>query len=170
LLRHLAARLIVAVRRLDKIMLDVLAKIYDDGGAFLGVEYSLFEGDEKFITAVGLRFETLSAVFRAVPDDDTLAVTIEHLKPDAEETLIDATNSAPWSACVGYGICWAWRLTNQQGYSDGVRLEFSKPGETSRAVVELLVMASAVQISCVVPCATTEQAVPADCRDERRSG
>jgi hypothetical protein len=32
-----------------------------------------------------------------------------------------------------------WRLTNQQGYTDGVRLEFSVPGEESRVTVELLV-------------------------------
>jgi hypothetical protein len=127
-------------------MLDVLAKIYDEGGAFLGAEYTLFQGDRGFITAVGLRFETIDAVFRADPDHDTLVVTIDRLRPDADETLIDASNSAPWTTCVGFGIRWAWRLTNQQGYSDGVRLEFAKPGESSRAVLELIVAASAIEI------------------------
>src|SRR5882724_3402543 len=119
-------------------MLDALAKIYDDGGSLSGVEYTLFDGDPRFITAVGLQFESESAVFRAVADDDTLAVTLGRLDPDMDETLIDASNSAPWSACMGWGVCWAWQLTNQQGYSDGVRFEFSKPGELSRAVVELI--------------------------------
>jgi hypothetical protein len=127
-------------------MLDVLAKIYDEGGAFLGAGYALFDGDQGFITAVELRFENLCAVFRAEPDYDTLAVTIDRLKPDADETLIDASNAEPWTTCVGFGICWAWQLTNQQGYSDGVRLEFAKPGESSRAVVELIVAASAIEI------------------------
>ena len=127
-------------------MLDVLAKIYDEGGAFLGAGYTLFDGDQGFITAVELRFEKICAVFRAEPDYDTLAVTIDRLKPGADETLIDASNSEPWATCVGFGIRWAWQLTNQQGYSDGVRLEFSKPGESSRAVVELIVAASAIEI------------------------
>jgi hypothetical protein len=128
------------------IMLDVLAKIYDEHGAFLGAEYTLFDGDQRFVTAVGLRFATICAVFRAMPDDDSLAVTVGRLEPEPHETLIDATHFAPWAACVDYGICWAWRLTNQQGYSDGVRLEFSKPGEKSRAVIELVVAASAIEI------------------------
>lgn len=132
-------------------MLDTLAKIYDDGGRLVGVTYTLFEGDPKFITAVGLRFEAVSAVFRAVTDDDTLAVSLGTLTPEPSETLIESGNSAPWSACMGFGICWAWRLTNQQGYSDGVRLEFSEPGEVSRAVVELIVAASAIELFMSVP-------------------
>jgi hypothetical protein len=102
-------------------MLDTLAKIYDTAGRLVGVSQTLFEGDPRFVTTVGLRFESLSAVFRAVPDDDTLAASLEPLVPEPTETLIDASQSAPWSACVGFSIYCAWRLTNQQGYSDGVR-------------------------------------------------
>jgi hypothetical protein len=132
-------------------MLDTLAKIYDDGGRLVSVTFTLFDGDPRFVTAIGLRFESLSAVFRAVPDDDTLAVSLGPLEPDPDETLIEVVNSTPWSACIGLGICWAWRLTNQQGYSDGVRLEFSEPGEESGATVELVVVASAIHVFVVVP-------------------
>jgi hypothetical protein len=131
-------------------MLDILAKIYDDAGRLVGVSQTLFEGDSRFVTAVGLRFEFLSAIFRAVPDDDTLAVSLESLVPEPNETLIDASQSAPWPACVGFSICWAWRLTNQQGYSDAVRFEFSERGKESRAVVELIVAASAIQTFVVM--------------------
>ena len=60
-------------------MLDALAKIYDGGGSLIGVGYALFEGDPRFVTAVGLRFESVSAVFRAVaeregPSDKVLIV------------------------------------------------------------------------------------------------
>lgn len=82
-----------------------------------------------------------------------LAVSLGTLTPEPSETLIESGNSAPWSACMGFGICWAWRLTNQQGYSDGVRLEFSEPGEVSRAVVELIVAASAIELFMSVPSA-----------------
>ena len=126
-------------------MLDTLAKIYDDSGRLLGVSQTLFEGDPRFVTAVGLRLESLSAIFRAVPDDDTLAVSLGSLVPEPTETLIDASQFAPWSACLGFSICWAWRVTNQQGYSDGVRFEFSERGKESRAIIELIVAASAIQ-------------------------
>jgi hypothetical protein len=132
-------------------MLDTLAKIYDDGGPLVGVSYTLFEGDPRFITAVELRFKSLIAALRAVPDDDTLAVSLGRPAPRPGETLIDATDSGPWPACIGLGICWAWRLTNQQGYSDGVRLEFGGPGGASSAVVELVVVASAIHVFVAVP-------------------
>jgi len=127
-------------------MLDILAKIYDDGGRLVGVRYALFEGDPKFVTGVELRFESVSAVFRAVADDDTLAVSLGTLKPEPDETLVDAGNSAPWAECLGLDICWAWQLTNRQGYADGSRLQFSMPGEESRAIVEFIVEASAIYI------------------------
>lgn len=55
-------------------MLDTLAQIYDEGGQLVGVRHALFQGDPQFITAVELRFESVSAVFRAIADDDTLTV------------------------------------------------------------------------------------------------
>jgi hypothetical protein len=132
-------------------MLDTLAKIYDDGGPLVGVSYTLFEGNPRFITAVGLRFEALSAVLRAVPDDDTLAVSLGRLAREPGETLIDAADSGPWPACMGLGIRWAWCLTNQQGYSDGVRPEFGEPGGESSAVVEVVVVASTIYFFVAVP-------------------
>jgi Family of unknown function (DUF6334) len=103
-----------------------------------------FEGDRNFVTAVGLRFESISAVFRANPDDDTLIASIGSLIADADETLVDISDSSLWATCLGAGACWLWQLTNQQGYAD-VRLEFGNPGEQCRAVVELLVTASAIE-------------------------
>jgi hypothetical protein len=139
-------------------MLDILAKIYDEGGSLVGVKYTLFEGNPLFITAIELRFESVSAVFRAVADDDTLAVSLGPLEPEADETLIEVGNSALWSACMGFGVCWAWQLTNQQGYTDGARLEFSAPGEESRAIVELVVVASEIQLFMAVSAAQPNNA------------
>jgi Family of unknown function (DUF6334) len=85
-------------------------------------------------------------VFRAVEADDTLAVSAGPLVPGKDETPIDATGSAPWSACIGFGVRWAWRLTNQQGYTDGLRLELGGPDGASSTVVELIVAASAIQM------------------------
>ena len=106
----------------------------------------LFEGNARFVTAVGLQFASVSAVFRAVEADDTLAVSLGPLVPDEDETAVEATSSAPWSGCIGSGVRWAWRLTNQQGYPDGVRLEFGNPDKSSSTVVELIVAASAIQM------------------------
>src|SRR5262247_160154 len=117
-------------------MLDILAEIYDDGGRLISVRYALFEGDPRFITAVELQFESKSAVFRAVADDDTLAASLGPLKSELYETLVEVDDSEQWSKCIGCGVRWAWQLTNQQGYSDGVRLEFGEAGEEFRTIVE----------------------------------
>jgi len=127
-------------------MHNTLAKLFDDGGRLIGVTYALFEGDPRFVTAVGLRFESVSAVFRAIADDDTLAASLSPLIPDPEETLIEAATSSPWLECIGLSVCWAWQLINQQGYSDGVMLEFSERGKEPLATVKLIVAASAIRI------------------------
>jgi uncharacterized protein DUF6334 len=127
-------------------MLDILAEIYDNGGRLVRVRYALFDGGPRFVTAVELKFESRSAVFRAVADDDTLAESLGELKLEPYETLVEVNDSEQWSNCIGCGVCWAWQLTNQQGYLDGVRLEFSEPGEVGRAVIELIVVASSIQL------------------------
>lgn len=130
-------------------MLDTLASVFNDGGRLVGVSCALFVGapsDHPFVTAIALRFEHLTAVFRAVPADDTLAASLGPLPLEADEEVVDLDGEPPWSSCLGLGICWGWRLTNQQGYTDGVRLEFSAPGEASPAIVELVAIASGIQV------------------------
>ena len=127
-------------------MLKNLAEIYDkEENRLVGVSYALFEGAPHFITAVEMRFESFSATFRAMPDD-TLTVILEALDLDSDESLIDVSKSELWSQCLGSRIPWLWRLTNQQGYDDGVRIEFAKPEEDFISVVEFIVMASAIQV------------------------
>jgi hypothetical protein len=74
------------VMPLPKLTLDTLTKIYDDGGRLVDVSQALFERDPSFVTAVGLRFESVSAIFRAIPGDDTLAVSLGRLVPQPSET------------------------------------------------------------------------------------
>jgi hypothetical protein len=128
-------------------MLKNLAEIFDkEENRLVGVSYALFGGEPHFITAVEMRFESFSATFRAVADDDTLTVNLEALELESDELLIDVSKSESWSQCLGSRTSWLWRLTNQQGYDDGVRIEFTKPGEKFSFVVEFIVMASAIQI------------------------
>jgi Family of unknown function (DUF6334) len=129
-------------------MLDTLARACDDGGRLVRVSCTRFvgdPGDHPFVTAVALRFEFLTAVFRAKPDDDTLAASMGTLVAAPDEEVMNLVGEPPWSSCLGLGLCWGWRLTNQQGYTDGVRLEFGSGAEAG-PVVELVVIASGLQI------------------------
>jgi hypothetical protein len=128
-------------------MLDTIASVCD-GGRLVGVSCTRFvgdAGDHPIVTAVALRFEFLTAVFRAVPDDDTLATSVGPMAAGADEEVIDLDGESPWSSCLGLGVCWGWRLTNHQGYADGVRLEFGA-GAGSGPVVELVTIASGLQV------------------------
>jgi Family of unknown function (DUF6334) len=127
-------------------MIDILAKIINKHNQLINVSLALFNGNPQFITAIELQFTSFSVTFRAVGDDDTLSVNIGTLELESDESLIDAGNSVPWSLCKGSYIVWDWQLTNQQGYKDGVRLEFIKPEEKFNAVVEFIVIASAIQM------------------------
>src|SRR4051812_27984976 len=108
-------------------MIEELGRIFDDSGLLTGVDHVLFEGDPHFVTAVVLRFEQLTAVFRAVADDDTLTVTVGAFQPGSEEVIRAASLAPAWGNCLRRSVSWAWQLTNQQGYTDGVRLEFGQP-------------------------------------------
>jgi hypothetical protein len=127
-------------------MLDILARVFDDAGRLREVAYARFEGDPRFVTAVALRFDSLTAVFRAMPDDDTLAASVGALNPAADQVLADVSRDFPWANCIGLGLSWAWGMTNQQGYTDGVRLEFGKPNDAHSEVVELVVAASSIRV------------------------
>jgi hypothetical protein len=132
-------------------MLDVLTRICDEGGLLVSVEYLLFENNPRIVTRMVLRFASISVVCRAVEADDTLALALGSLIPGDDETIVDVSSAAPWSACGGSDVRWAWSLTNQQGYSDGARLEFVNGAKSSKTVVEMIVVASAIQTFVVGP-------------------
>src|SRR4051794_28717456 len=109
-------------------MLDVLARLFDDAGRLSGVTHTRFD-NARLIVAVGLRFESLEAEFRANPEDDTLVVSLGPGVLGPDESRFEAGDAQPWKRCLGLRLRWAWKLTNHQGYPDGVRLEFSQPDQ-----------------------------------------
>lgn len=127
-------------------MLETLADIIDEYEQLVSVSYALFEGQQHFITAIELRFTSLPFNLRAIADDDTLSLNSGELVLESDETLIEVGNSDLWLPCIGGRIAWGWRLTNQQGYDDGLRLEINKPEEKLSTVVEFIVMASGIDV------------------------
>jgi hypothetical protein len=106
----------------------------------------LFEGDQNFIRGVELRFTSLVFNVRAIADDDTLSINFGPLQLDSYESLFEPEKSDLWSACIGSHIVWGWQLTNQQGYDDGLRLEFSALENKTGPVVEFVGVASAIHM------------------------
>ena len=131
-------------------MLDVLARLFDDAGRLVSVSRSEFgTGVRPMTVAVGLHFESLTVEFRADEDLDTLVAKLGPVPPGPNETRREIGELPPWNACVGLGLQWLWRLTNHQGYNDGVRMEFGEPERSPGVVVELIVAGSAIETFAV---------------------
>jgi hypothetical protein len=118
-------------------MFTALKAACDRGGPLVGVrEMPLFPGSGS-ISAIELQFQELTVTLSAVEDDDTVSIS---LAPLAQPTPVGY--SAHWDQCLGNPLRWAWLMTNQQGYIDGLRLEFGGPDDSQPAVLELVVAAS----------------------------
>jgi hypothetical protein len=125
-----------------KILREALDRVCE-GGPLLGVDVFRFQGDPNFVTAVRFRFGQDEITFRAVADDDTVTAEYGPTAIEDDGTWVNVSAQPGWSDCVSGHSPWAWTMTNQQGYTDAVRIEFAKPpGRTSR-VVEFVVVASA---------------------------
>lgn len=71
-------------------------------------------------------FDCGSLTVTAEPSDDSIRLggegaTLLH--------LTDLSNEEPWARLIGCGVLWIWRLTNQNGFVDGLQLELGQPGE-----------------------------------------
>ena len=89
--------------------------------------------------AVELRFDSDVLSILAVAKDDSVALSLSELDGSPAAHI-----STVWAQCIGKPLQWAWLMTNQQGYTDAVRLEFNDPENPGSTVVELVVAASSI--------------------------
>lgn len=96
--------------------------------------------------ALVFRFEraTLSVIVN--PDDDTLAVQDGAVALGDGQSLRASVRGGAWTELVHRHLRWAWLLTNQQGYLDGVQLELANQGEAKGSVVQLIAAASSIKV------------------------
>ncbi|MFC5571604.1 DUF6334 family protein [Lysobacter yangpyeongensis] len=121
-------------------MFTALKTACDRGGPLVGVRVAPLVPGSTLIGAFELRFKELTVTL-SVADDDEISVTSA---PLLQPTPAHASAPFAWSRCIGKRLRWAWLLTNQQGYTDGVRLEFGDPDVSESVVVELVVAASSL--------------------------
>jgi hypothetical protein len=114
----------------------------------LGVDACYFDDDASFVTAFRFRYDLAQVAFYAVEDDDTVAAATGDGLACADGRWIDVSEHAVWAKCRGKHAVWAWALTNQQGYADGIRIEFA-PFTGEPVTVEAIVAASAFRLYSV---------------------
>jgi hypothetical protein len=78
-------------------MLKTLAKAADRDNQLKNVFYAVFDDDPHFITGIQLQFPAFSITFRAEANDDTLSIKIGRLEVNPQGSLVDVSDSEPWS-------------------------------------------------------------------------
>jgi Family of unknown function (DUF6334) len=116
----------------------------------LEVRYSVFDSDSggtDWIEAVEIRFENIVATIYVESDFDTLRVELDEVKVSSDCHIKVVTSEKPWNVLIGRKVAWIWLLTNQQGYEDGLRLEFTSTQKKKELkIVTLIGIASSIQL------------------------
>lgn len=126
-------------------MTEVSKEIVDSYGALAEVRGRPLSGGG--LAGLMLGFERGAVMIEAVGDDDTISVRA--VREGDGEVLSELT---PWRDGIGRGVIWVWSLTNQQGYQDGLQLEFGKPAQPDQPdqlSVQIMAAASVLHVSTV---------------------
>ena len=95
------------------------------GDADVVFEFGVLEGVrlrdlDETITTAEFFFSQGTLAVSANPETDTIETTATPGAPSLPNDL----GSGPWAPAIGCSLLWIWRLTNHQGYEDGIQMEF----------------------------------------------
>jgi hypothetical protein len=130
---------------------DQIGTLYDTADKLIGVRYSVYDAGlngQDWIDAIEMRFEndTIATIY-VEAEFDTLRLELSEVKLNEDCSIKVATSVKPWADVVGGALAWMWLLTNQQGYEDGFRFEFSSKKEEGKyTIITLLGIASRIEI------------------------
>ena len=127
-------------------MIQLIRQACNDGGKLEQVLESSFQPHSRLIDGLELRFETLTLCITAVTEDDTIALSLGSL----DRQSLKSSNRF-LSQCLGKPLQWAWLTTNQQGYTDGIRLEFQDQSGAAAVILDIVVAASVLNFYKVEP-------------------
>ena len=128
-----------------------IGTLHDTADKLIGVRYSMYDATsngQDWIDAIELQFEngTVATVY-VDSESDSLKLELGEVELRDDCYVRDASPLVPWKEALGRSLSWIWLLTNQQGYEDGLRFEFSSNNEGKNvSVVTLIGIASRIQI------------------------
>jgi hypothetical protein len=120
-----------------------------DLGKLQNIYHILDEDCENSIVQFFLQFENL--ILKITVNEDTDEVILSSLIALSEKVLFDEKKAAFLnlaSSLQNMHLQWAWQLINNQGYSDGIQLEFvDRSGQRENICIQLMAMASFLHLS-----------------------
>jgi hypothetical protein len=123
-----------------------------ESGPFVNVEYFFHPDLPADIGAIKFWFQKKVFFVIVKPDDDSLEMTEEKIDRILEGQGYKSTHMSheiPWKLAIGNHVRWIWTLTNQQNYLDGLQFEFSDNVSQKSVIIQLLAIASRIEIKTV---------------------
>ena len=102
--------------------------------------------DQAMLLAIVLAFETCRVAVVAQADD---SIDIRSAEGLVEACDIDLSAVSPWNQAIGKPLMWSWTMTNQQGYFDGLQLEFAEHSGAEAVVVQAICIGSELKIRAI---------------------
>ena len=108
--------------------------------------FEYFDGEDSGVTLCAVKFSFGNlALFVVAQEDDSFRLYQDGWCPDPKWTSCSLMESAPWSLVKGKSLLWSWVLFNQQGYLDGLQLEFANNSEDQSIVLQLVAIGCEVK-------------------------
>lgn len=116
-------------------------------------------GSGKKPNAIVLRFESGSTTVSVSDFDSVEIVSAEpqlSTRSGKGESTSDSlpsplTRASPWARLMGTDVVWAWVLTNNQGFSDGIQIEFIDLESRVTTIVQLMAEGGSLDVRFFEP-------------------
>lgn len=87
-----------------------------------------------------------TVVTLAVTEEDEIDTVSQISADDSEIHKVDLTGVMPWRGAVGRPLMWVWQMTNQQGYLDGVQIEFAADGTSESVTIQMVALGAQLRV------------------------
>jgi hypothetical protein len=129
---------------------QIIASVVNLGERLREIE-CLFDADlPKGPVAVKFAFETVGFYLLVDAIDDSVWVAnelpaeLQSLRPSKVDD-----QASPWREALGAQLSWGWLQTNQQGYTDGLQLEFRGNERDGLVCIQMIALASTLELRTV---------------------
>lgn len=125
---------------------EMMYEIWRKSGTLRSVKILRYQGLEgvALVKGVSFQFSNAALSISITEDTDEVMISEEDLLPlEDEEKVLDVSDDPEWSDVIGLTARWFWLLRNQQGYEDGMRIEFANVNKIEQMAIGVTLIAGA---------------------------
>jgi len=130
--------------------INLMESMAKKSGQLEEVDYFYWDDIRIFTVFLKLVFQHETFFILANGDDSLeLTRTFPNVPSLEELTQTRGAEMVPWRFAIGRHLRWGWMMINQQGYVDGIQLEFGNGDKEESISIQLLAIASSLKIQRV---------------------